>query len=159
MSKIIDLTEQKFGRLLVIKKSDKKSKNRSIYWTCKCTCGKIKDIRSDSLKIGTIKSCGCLHKEKISTHGLTNHLLYRCWLNMKQRCYDVNYSRYKDWGGRGIKVCFKWKDNFLNFYNWAINNGWQKELQIDRIDNDGNYCPRNCRFVTRSENCKNRRKK
>ena len=92
-------------------------------------------------------------------HGLSKDPLYSRWKTMKQRCYNPKCKSYKNYGGRGIQVCQEWKNDFLAFYNWAINNGYQKELEIDRKDNDGNYTPENCRFVTRSKNNKNRRKK
>lgn len=90
-------------------------------------------------------------------HGLRKHPLYNVWWNMKTRCYRKNYKQYKDWGGRGIRVCEKWINNFVSFYNWAIKNGHAKGLVIDRIDNNGNYEPSNCRFVTRAISGQNKR--
>ena len=90
-------------------------------------------------------------------HGLKHHKLYRLWKNIKSRCYNPNFAKYEDYGGRGIRVSIKWKDNFVRFYNWAMANGWEEGLEIDREDNDGNYHPDNCRFVTHQVNCNNRR--
>lgn len=82
-------------------------------------------------------------------HGLHNHPLRFCWSAMKQRCYNQKNKQYKDYGGRGISICDIWINDFISFYKWAIKNGWEKGLTIDRIDNDGNYEPNNCRFITR----------
>jgi hypothetical protein len=91
-----------------------------------------------------------------TTHGLTNTSIYSVWCTMKQRCYNQNRKKYKDYGLRGIKICDEWQDAAI-FAEWAFSNGYQKGLQIDRIDNDGNYEPNNCRFVTPKENSRNRR--
>ena len=90
-------------------------------------------------------------------HGLTNHPIYRIWINMRYRTTKKTGGRYKDWGGRGITICEKWMESASVFYQWAISNGWKKGLMIDRIDNDGNYEPSNCRFVTCAESAHNRR--
>lgn len=103
------------------------------------------------------KSCGC-HKNV--THGDYKTRLYRIWKAMKNRCLNPNNKRYNDYGGRGITVCTEWtdKDNgFINFRYWAIQNGYKEELQIDRIDNNGNYSSDNCRWVTHQENSQNKR--
>lgn len=91
-------------------------------------------------------------------HGLTNHLLYGVYTTMKQRCYNEKYKDFKNYGARGIGVCEVWKDNFLNFYNWAINNGWQKGLTLDRENNELGYSPDNCRYVTYAVNQRNKRR-
>lgn len=91
----------------------------------------------------------------IKTHGMSKgHPLYVVWTNMKERCYNANYRSYYLYGARGIKICDDWKNNFINFRNWAIKNNWAKDLTIDRINNDKGYCPENCRFITQSENSK-----
>lgn len=92
----------------------------------------------------------------VSTHGLSDHPLYRKWNDVKNRCFNEKVMCYKYYGGRGITMCDEWKNDFQLFYDWCINNGWRKELQIDRIDNNLNYSPDNCRFVSRSENCRNK---
>lgn len=90
-------------------------------------------------------------------HGLRKHPLYNIWSHIKQRCSDKNCPSYKNYGGRGISVCNEWTNNFILFYNWAIDNSWEKGLEINRIDNNGNYEPANCNFVTSKENSRNRR--
>lgn len=92
----------------------------------------------------------------MTQHGLRFHPLYHVWVDIRQRCTNTNHKRYYGWGGRGIKVCEEWR-TFKPFYDWAISNNWEKGLQIDRIDNDGNYEPSNCRFVTTEVNSRNKR--
>lgn len=92
-------------------------------------------------------------------HGKRYHKLYEVWENMKSRCYNKNSSSYKHYGGRGVVVCPEWKKDFFSFYSFSIKNGWNKDLQIDRIDTDGGYSPKNCRFVKRSQNSSTRRKR
>lgn len=92
-------------------------------------------------------------------HGMSKTTIYKRWASMKQRCNNVNSIGYKNYGGRGIKVCSDWNDSFLNFYEWAINNGFKKELEIDRINNDGNYEPLNCQFITKKENMSSAKKR
>jgi len=112
------------------------------------------------------KSCGCIsHKLQgiaIKIHGLSRTKLYQKYQDMKTRCYNKNNKRYKDYGGRGITVCDEWLDKesgFINFSNWSLSNGYQENLQINRINNNGNYEPNNCNFITAKENSQNRRKK
>lgn len=122
-----------------------------------CDCGNITILVCSSVKYGSTQSCGCYVKEFISSlnkkHGFRHHPLYPVWLNIKTRCNNKNSTKYKDYGGRGISICDEWKNDFVSFHNWAIDNGWERGLQIDRINNDGNYEPSNCQWVTNLENC------
>ena len=160
MSREKDLTGQRFGRLVVIEKAGRyvspHGKTATI-WLCQCDCGNTKEAITSELTAGRVKSCGCYQIEARFTHKLTNHKLYWVYQGMKDRCYRPNNKHYSDYGGRGITVCDEWIEDFVNFYNWAINNGYQEGLTIDRIDVDGNYEPSNCRWVTTKEQQFNKR--
>lgn len=155
-----DLTGKQFGRLTVIERI--KHNNTLGYWICKCECGNEKIVPTNRLTQGMTKSCGCLNHdlviERSTVHGLRHTRLYRIWNGMKQRCHNENHPRFKDWGGRGIKVCDEWKQSFKTFYDWSIQNGYSDNLSIDRINNNGNYDPNNCRWSTVQEQNKNKRK-
>lgn len=158
----LSLVGQVFGRLTVVSES-KELKGKNVTWSCKCLCGNTVVVAGSPLVCGRTKSCGCLQKEqlaktvseKVKTHGLSKHPLHKVWSSMKERCYNPKVSHYKYYGGRGVKVCDRWKDSFENFYNDVIE-GYNKGLQIDRIDNDGIYEPSNCRWVTQQQNRLNR---
>lgn len=132
----------------------------------RCECGIEKRIRIDSVKSGHVKSCGCYGKyiwkkvttDRNTTHGLSKHDLYKRWLKIKSRCLKKNDKRYKDYGGRGITVCKEWTNSFISFYDLAITNGYEPNLAIDRKNNNGNYEPSNCRFVTDTVNSNNTRR-
>ena len=160
MGKLINLTGKRFGRLLVIGKSE--SKNGMATWLCKCDCGNEKVVCGNELRKGKANSCGCLRKElaykMLIQHGKANTRLYKVWKAMKARCNNPNNKRYSSYGGRGIKVCDEWQNSFQAFYDWAIANGYREGLSIDRVNNDGNYEPTNCRWATASEQQKNKRK-
>lgn len=167
-----DITGQKFNMLTALNFSHK-DKKRKTYWDFECECGNIKTLRTDQVKSGNTKSCGCLkpctavpNVHKLGSTPLykdigrlANCPLYTRWRGMKNRCYNVHHKQYKDYGGRGIQICEEWLYNFRAFYDWAMANGFSEELEIDRIDNDGNYEPSNCRWVTHKVNVNNRIRK
>lgn len=129
---------------------------------CACDCGKIINTRVSSLLNGTTKSCGCFKNKNLEInrvkHGLSKETLYHIWGGIIQRCENQKHPRFKDYGGRGISICEEWRNDFLTFYNWAIENKWSKGLEIDRRNNDGNYDASNCRIVTGKVNCNNTRR-
>lgn len=150
------LPGDKFGLLSVIEEVEavrlpSGQVNRMI--KCACECGTIKNVRFLHLIRARTNSCGCLQGEK---HGFGKTKLYGVWQSMKQRCY-AGYSNCKRYyQEKGIEVCEEWRNSFVAFKAWAINNGYKIGLQIDRIDNAGNYQPSNCRWVTQYENMMNR---
>lgn len=161
--KLIDLTGQRFGRLVVLKRSDNIGKKPA--WVCKCDCGNEKIVTGGNLKSGHVSSCGCLwddvvpqnNKEINTRHGETNTKLHKTWVNMRYRCNNPNCKSYKNYGGRGISICDEW-DSYEAFRDWALSNGFDHGLSIDRIDVNGNYEPSNCRWVSTKTQNNNTRK-
>ena len=159
----INLVGKRFGKLTVLETlTEKENKTNRCYCICKCDCGKITKTRREQVLSGHTKSCGCLQKEiarkSLTTHKLSRTRIYRIWWNIKRRCEANNQYTYKYYGGRGIKVCEEWLADFMNFYKWAMANGYREELTIDRIDVNGNYEPKNCRWEDMKVQSNNTRK-
>lgn len=151
---MIDITGQRYGKLVAICPTSKRTKSGGYIWTFKCDCGNIKDIPANSVKVGLIKSCGCLAKP----HGESGSRLFNIWVDMRQRCNNSNVPNFNDYGGRGITVCKSWDKSFIEFRNWALKNGYSDCLSIDRINVNGNYEPSNCRWATSKQQAGNTRK-
>jgi hypothetical protein len=144
----------RFGRLVVISDLPKNKSYRQVL--CLCDCGIKKEIILGLLKSGQTKSCGCLSRERSTTHGMTGTPLYWVWAGMIARCNNTNHFGYNYYGTKGINVCKEWR-MFLTFYNWSNENGYRKGLTIERINNTNGYNPDNCKWVTRKQNTRNRR--
>lgn len=124
---------------------------------CRCECGVEKWVTCGALIREESRSCGCQVSQLRTIHGGVGTKIYALWHHIKDRCSNPNIKDYKNYGGRGITVCQEWKDNFSAFRDWAYANGYIEGLQIDRENNDGNYSPENCRFITNKANSRNRR--
>lgn len=143
----------RYGSLVVLEYAGTNGHNA--LWKCICDCGNECIKLGLSLRNGRVKSCGCLHRKQLDERNRRYNIryprrLYYSWNGMIARCEKENASGYKDYGGRGITVCEEWH-NFETFALWALSNGYRENLTIDRINNNGNYCPENCKWSTKSE--------
>lgn len=157
--KLINLVGERYGRLLVIEKAD--SLKGHVRWLCKCDCGNECIVHGSALKSGNTTSCGCYKRENAkalySSVRQNDKRLYAVWNGIKQRCTNENNKSFHDYGGRGIKMDPEWANHYEAFYDWAIKSGYKDGMEIDRIDNDGDYCESNCRFVSRDVQANNKR--
>ena len=149
--KLVDMTGQRFGRLVVVCRAN--NIGRQVAWLCKCDCGNEKISPGWNLRSGQCVSCGCYAAETRGfnapvKHGQSYTRLYSIWIGMKQRCYYPKHKHYDRYGGRGIRVCAEWVDCFEQFYSWSMENGYKEELTIDRINVDCDYSPNNCRWAS-----------
>lgn len=166
-SRVIDLTGCKFNMLTVLCRAENDPYGKA-RWICQCDCGQVKVVDGGSLRKGKTKSCGCyklrIHTERLTKHGKCKTKLYSIYRGMLSRCYYKKDLNFKNYGEKGIKVCKEWKDDFLKFYEWSLENGYREEilpngrtlLTIDRIDSHKGYSPDNCRWITIQEQQQNK---
>lgn len=148
---------EKIGRLTIIKEVGKAKDGHKLF-LCKCECGNEVSVASNNFR--NTKSCGCLRKEiqskKAKKHGLSQERIYKEYYRMMTRCYNNKTKNFKNWGGKGIRVCDDWRKDKMNFINWAFGNGYKENLTLDRIDNNKDYSPENCRWVTMQKQMENK---
>lgn len=151
--RLVDLTDKRFGRWRILYRAP--NAGRVTRWYALCDCGKGCIIRSVDVLSGRSHSCGCLRREMLSTnkliHGGKGSRLYRIWQGIKNRCLNPKCSGFRYYGGKGVKVFSKWL-HFESFRDWSTRSGYADNLTIDRLDSAGNYTPKNCRWVSKSEN-------
>lgn len=167
--KAIDLSGKRFGKLVVVEQAG--LKNSQMMWKCKCDCGNDCIASGNSMRRGKTVSCGCVYRQSrtdiayrtiaVIKHGDSFNRLYFIWNDIKSRCGNPNNISYPNYGGRGIAVCQEWRNDYLSFKKWALDNGYDETAQrgictIDRINVSGDYSPENCRWVTMRKQCSNK---
>lgn len=160
----------RYGLLTVISEAAPSKTRTEKRWLCQCECGGMVEVYGGNLRSGKHKSCGCLLKERRKNFGKLNFngghckdRIHHVWMSMKQRCLNPNNQKYKHYGGRGIRICDEWLNDFEAFRNWAYESGYQDKAKygqctLDRIDVNGNYEPNNCRWTDLYMQAKNKRK-
>lgn len=154
MTTAIDITGLRFGKLVAVERIGRNSAG-AVLWRLQCDCGGETTSTTGNFRAGNKRSCKCGAGKSALIHGMRYTRLYSIWQSMKQRCFRKSHPCYHRYGGRGITICQEWLQ-FEPFRDWALANGYSSALQIDRTNNDGNYEPANCRFVTPAENMRNR---
>lgn len=153
---MLDITGNRYGKLVVLN-PDHKDKRGEWKWFCKCDCGNQTIVYGSHLRKGDTNSCGCIMRNTNKKHGFSKTRLYKTWVHIKSRCNNPKNDHYKDYGGRGIKICNDWS-NFEIFKEWALSSGYSDALTIERIDVNGNYEPNNCCWIPQSIQAQNTRK-
>lgn len=156
MVRPIDISGRRFGRLVALERVSNHPKSRRTRWKCRCDCGSLVEVVTFNLTQGDTKSCGCLNTDNLRKHGKSYTPEYSVWRGMKQRCLNPKASYYADYGGRGIKVCEKWANDFGEFYK-DVGPRPSSQHSLDRIDVNGNYEPGNVRWATAREQARNTR--
>lgn len=151
IGRLIGLDKYKF-----IDSSDALRKRKYLFFEFRCDCGVIRMFPVKSVLDGHTKSCGCYNRDRITTHSLSKTRLYKIWMGIKVRCNNPNFKHYNRYGGRGISIDKEWDNSFDKFNDWALSNGYNRILTIDRINNDGNYTSENCRWIDMKQQGQNR---